>query len=199
MNGIYLIGGPPQDWSGGEGIHFVNAVSEVPRGAEAVVDFLFVPESGRLSALAALQPALVAVGSVQHTLQELPEGFVRFNDWPGFSAGGALEAAAEAEAVRGRTGEIFLRLGKKVEWVPDQPGFLTPRIVASIINEAVFALGEGVSSEEEIDTALRLGTAYPFGPFEWAEAIGRGRVADLLRCLSAESGRYTPAPGMDTW
>ena len=79
-------------------------------------------------------------------------------------------------------------------WLPDLPGFVAPRVVCMIINEAYLALEEGVSTKAEIDTAMKLGTAYPFGPFEWAEKIGIKKVAGLLQRLALEDKRYQPAP-----
>jgi 3-hydroxybutyryl-CoA dehydrogenase len=82
---------------------------------------------------------------------------------------------------------------KKIEWVPDIPGFVTARVISMIINEAYFALDENVSSKEEIDTAMKLGTNYPYGPFEWAKAIGLKNVYDLLKHLAELNNRYTPS------
>jgi 3-hydroxybutyryl-CoA dehydrogenase len=65
-----------------------------------------------------------------------------------------------------------------------------------IINEAYLALAEGVSTKEEINTAMKLGTAYPFGPFDWAEKIGLKNIALLLQKLSSTQPRYTPAAGL---
>jgi 3-hydroxybutyryl-CoA dehydrogenase len=62
-----------------------------------------------------------------------------------------------------------------------------------IINEAYLALGEGVSTPEEIDTAMKLGTNYPFGPIEWGSHIGLQNVVTLLHKLSVVQPRYTPA------
>jgi 3-hydroxybutyryl-CoA dehydrogenase len=56
-------------------------------------------------------------------------------------------------------------------------------VISTIINEALIALMEGVSTREEIDTAMKLGTNYPYGPFEWAEKIGMERVDSLLAQL----------------
>jgi 3-hydroxybutyryl-CoA dehydrogenase len=55
-----------------------------------------------------------------------------------------------------------------------------------IVNEAFIALKEGVSTKEEIDIAMKLGTNYPYGPFEWAEKIGTERIKNLLSKLSVE-------------
>ncbi|RYG08652.1 MAG: 3-hydroxybutyryl-CoA dehydrogenase, partial [Chitinophagaceae bacterium] len=63
-----------------------------------------------------------------------------------------------------------------------------------IINEAWYALGDGVSTESEIDTAMKLGTNYPYGPFEWGHIIGMKNVYDLLQQMAVEHAKYTPAP-----
>jgi 3-hydroxybutyryl-CoA dehydrogenase len=77
--------------------------------------------------------------------------------------------------------------------VPDIPGFVTARVISAIINEAYFALEEKVSSREEIDIAMKTGTNYPYGPFEWADKIGLKNVYALLDVLSRDEAGYTPA------
>jgi 3-hydroxybutyryl-CoA dehydrogenase len=72
-------------------------------------------------------------------------------------------------------------------------GFVTPRVISMIINEACLALQEGVSTKEEIDTAMKLGTNYPFGPFEWMDRIGQDKIYALLLKLSRHQSRYLPA------
>jgi 3-hydroxybutyryl-CoA dehydrogenase len=65
-----------------------------------------------------------------------------------------------------------------------------------IINEAFFAMQEGVAPAREIDTAMKLGTNYPRGPVEWAERIGVSQVVALLSALHQSFGedRYRVAP-----
>ena len=82
---------------------------------------------------------------------------------------------------------------KNPTWVPDEPGFITARVIAMIINEAWFALEEGVSTKEEIDTAMKLGTNYPYGPFEWGNQIGLKNIYTLLDKLNTDNPRYRPA------
>ena len=53
-----------------------------------------------------------------------------------------------------------------------------------------------MSTKKEIDTAMKLGTNYPYGPFEWCEKIGKERVYQLLNHLSKTDERYHPAPGL---
>jgi 3-hydroxybutyryl-CoA dehydrogenase len=57
-------------------------------------------------------------------------------------------------------------------------------------------LGEKVSTKEEIDLAMKLGTNYPWGPFEWAEKIGVENILNLLEKLSQQEERYFPAPAL---
>ncbi|TMI92961.1 MAG: hypothetical protein E6H08_11285 [Bacteroidetes bacterium] len=77
--------------------------------------------------------------------------------------------------------------------MPDVKGFISPRVVSMIINEAYFALEENVSKKEEIDIAMKLGTNYPYGPFEWSKKIGLKNIAALLTELSKTEKRYQPA------
>ncbi len=87
-------------------------------------------------------------------------------------------------------------LGRLPLWIADSPALVAPRLVATLANEAAFALGEGVASAEAIDTALRLGTNHPLGPLERAAELGYARVVTLLDHLRAEYGeeRYRVAP-----
>ncbi len=107
---------------------------------------------------------------------------------------GEATSAGAAEAA----GAFFASLGKHVEWVGDAPGLVLGRIVSQLVNEAHFALGAGVASAPDIDTAMRLGFNYPRGPFEWCEAIGAPRVLAILDALHSELGeeRYRAAPAL---
>ncbi|MEG1212809.1 MAG: 3-hydroxyacyl-CoA dehydrogenase PaaH [Leclercia sp.] len=84
--------------------------------------------------------------------------------------------------------------GKRVLQVADYPGLLIWRTVAMIINEALDALQKGVASEQDIDTAMRLGVNYPRGPLAWGEQLGWQRLLCLLENLQRHYGeeRYRP-------
>jgi len=135
----------------------------------------------------------VIVNSVTVTLQEnnLPHNFSRINGWPGFLKRQTWEAASADSA---RVSTIFEQLGWSVVFVKDEPGLVSARVVSMIVNEAFFALGEGISTAEEIDLAMKLGTNYPYGPFEWQEKIGVQNIYQLLYKLSATDKRYSIAP-----
>lgn len=67
--------------------------------------------------------------------------------------------------------------------VDDRVAMVTPRVVCMIINEAYYTVQEGTASREDIDLAMKLGTNYPYGPFEWCERIGLTYVYELLEAL----------------
>lgn len=67
--------------------------------------------------------------------------------------------------------------------VDDRVGLVTPRIICMIINEAFYTVQEGTASRADIDLAMKLGTNYPFGPFEWCIKIGVENVYHLLNTV----------------
>lgn len=176
-------------------VKWINELPDVLHfpDANAYIDLLFKNNKERIVTLQQLQPKPVLVNAVTQVLNELPKGFIRFNGWNTFLKRPLVEVAALDEKAKSKAGEIFSLFNKKIEWVPDIPGFISARIIAMIINEAYFALKEGVSTRQEIDIAMKLGTNYPYGPFEWAEKIDPGNVCELLGTLSVVNKRYEPA------
>ncbi|MBM7088987.1 3-hydroxyacyl-CoA dehydrogenase [Streptomyces sp. NPDC012461] len=106
------------------------------------------------------------------------------------SAGPDTPARTVAEA----TG-LFQALGKRVSVIGDVPGMIVARTVARIIDLAHDAAAHAVATEEDIDTAMRLGVNYPLGPFEWSRRLGRDWAHALLRQLHERdpSGRCAPS------
>jgi len=162
--------------------------------ADAYIDLRYDNSEARKSILKHFLPRPVIINSVVHTLSDVGEPFIRIGGWPTFLQGPLIEAACLQPSQKEPVERVFKHFGKTVEWLPDLPGFVTPRVVSMIINEAYFALEEGVSTEAEIDTAMQLGTAYPYGPFAWAQKIGLPNIVALLQQLSTTQARYTPAP-----
>lgn len=80
-------------------------------------------------------------------------------------------------------------LGFETEVIGDVIGFVAPRVLSMLINEAAFTLMEAVASVQDIDTAMKLGTNYPYGPLEWADLIGLDSVLDILDALYEEYGQ----------
>ncbi|PAZ14185.1 3-hydroxyacyl-CoA dehydrogenase [Streptomyces sp. SA15] len=90
---------------------------------------------------------------------------------------------------------LFQALGKQVSVIGDVPGMIVARTVARIVDLAHDAVAKGVATEEDVDTAMRLGVNYPLGPFEWSRRLGRNWAYALLDDLHLRdpSGRYAPS------
>ena len=161
--------------------------------ADAIIDLLFENNPARVKTLGGYKDKLVIINSVTDTLPETNTAFIRIAGWNTFLTGTKVEGCCLHEAKKEKAEEVMAELGKSIEWLPDTAGFVTPRVVSTIINEAYLALEEGVSTQEEIDTAMKLGTAYPFGPVEWGNRIGLQNVVNLLHKLSVVQPRYKPA------
>jgi 3-hydroxybutyryl-CoA dehydrogenase len=128
------------------------------------------------------------------TINEIGSPVIRINAWPCFLNRNIAEVSCTDEVNKKDAEKILSLLNRKTEWVPDIKGFISPRVVSMIINEAYYTLEENVSTKEEIDIAMKLGTNYPYGPFEWSKKIGLKNVASLLIELSLTEKRYEPAP-----
>jgi 3-hydroxybutyryl-CoA dehydrogenase len=88
------------------------------------------------------------------------------------------------------------RLGFHTEWVEDAPGLVLGRIVAQLVNEALFAVGEAVGTPEDVDAGLELGLNHPRGAYGWGRTIGFDHVLAAIEGIWAErrDERYRPAP-----
>lgn len=101
--------------------------------------------------------------------------------------------AANGETAK-LTRQYFSSLGFECEQVEDRIGLVSPRILATLINEAAFAVLEKVGTPEDIDTAMKLGVNYPKGLLEWVDEIGIDQIVNTLEALQNEYGleRYRP-------
>lgn len=92
--------------------------------------------------------------------------------------------------------ELSRNLGKIPVEVNDYPGFVANRILMPMINEAIYALFEGVGGVEEIDTVMKLGMAHPMGPLQLADFIGLDVCLYIMRVLNDGLGnpKYAPCP-----
>jgi 3-hydroxybutyryl-CoA dehydrogenase len=118
----------------------------------------------------------------------LPPGrLVELTRTPATSAG----ACSDAE-------RLARELGLHFEWVGDAPGLVLGRILPCVVNEAAFAVGEGVGTAADVDTGARLGLNYPEGPVAWGEQIGLPAVVAALDGIWGErhDPRYRVAPAL---
>jgi 3-hydroxybutyryl-CoA dehydrogenase len=173
--------------------HEITWQATVPGAGEAdcCIDLLYEPHSERQQLLEQTAAPLIIVNDVAG--EPASPGWVRINGWPSLIKGALMEASGPGN-VQEQTAMVLSLFGKQVVWLPPGSSFVTPRVISMIINEAYLALEEEVSTRKEINTAMKLGTNYPYGPFEWAEQIGLARIVRLLQALAASQPRYTPAP-----
>ncbi|HEY7618496.1 MAG TPA: 3-hydroxyacyl-CoA dehydrogenase NAD-binding domain-containing protein [Solirubrobacteraceae bacterium] len=148
-----------------------------------------------------LQGGPVALLCADGSLQSLDGGGAAV----GFHVLPPLDSAALVELTRGdgtadvaaeRAEAFFAALGKRTAWVGDGPGLVLGRIACQLVNEACFAVSEGVGTREDVDDGMVLGLNHPRGPFAWCEAIGVAHVLAVLDGLRIELGeeRYRAAP-----
>ena len=136
--------------------------------------------------LAALDPGGGAVGF--HALVPLSECRLIELTRGAESTGSAVDAAER----------FFATLGKHTAWVGDAPGLVLGRIVCQLVNEASFAISEGIGSAEDIDAGYVHGLNYPRGVLAWADEIGIDQVLAVLDSLFEEhhDERYRAAPAL---
>jgi 3-hydroxybutyryl-CoA dehydrogenase len=172
--------------------------------AELVVDAGVHPELARAGGVAASPalpggaPAIILCAATSLAARGEP-GAVGFHILP------PLDEAQLVELTRLPTTQSFAceaaerffgSLGFLTDWVEDAPGLVLGRIVSQLVNEAGFAIGEGVGSADDVDTGLTLGLSHPRGPVEWSEAAGLEHITAVLEGLWHErrEERYRTAP-----
>src|SRR4051794_15476193 len=106
--------------------------------------------------------------------------------------------ATTADATAGAAESFFPRCGFACEWVGDAPGLVLGRIVPQLVNEAAFAIGEGVGSAGDVDTGLQLGLNHPRGPVAWGREIGWDHLLAAVDGLwdDLHDPRYRAAPSL---
>lgn len=124
-----------------------------------------------------------SLGLVEH----LPR-IAGVNAWPGCLDGPLWEMSVGHIAALDPLKLYSEALGFQFERVEDRVGLVTPRVMCMIINEAYLTLQEGTADRADIDLAMKLGTNYPGGPFEWAERWGLGEVSRMLQSLQSATG-----------
>jgi len=107
-----------------------------------------------------------------------------------------IRGAATSDATFDRTRSLAQAMGKTVVTSRDYPGFIVNRILIPMLNEAAYALMEGLGTAEDIDTAMKLGTNQPMGPLQLADFIGLDTVLFIAEVMHRGLGdpKYRPCP-----
>lgn len=119
-----------------------------------------------------------------------------FNPVPVMGLVEVIRGLATSDATIAAVETFAGALGKRVVHASDAPGFIVNRILLPMLNEACFALGEGVASIADIDAACQLGLNHPMGPLTLADFIGLDTCLEILRVLHGTTGdpKFRPAP-----
>jgi 3-hydroxybutyryl-CoA dehydrogenase len=130
---------------------------------------------------------------------ERPEqviGMHFFNPVPLMRLLEVVRGLATSDETRDLAFEVGRKMGKEPVEALDSPGFISNRILCPMINEAIFALQEGIGSKESIDTVMKLGMNHPMGPLTLCDLIGLDVVLDVMEVLHRDLGedKYRPAP-----
>lgn len=161
------------------------------QGSDLVLDFILDEDPFQVEIYADKPNTKVFVNTAKVSLAELSNlanhtlkaKLFGFNGLPTFLNRSVLEASILNPSDEPMLGEICKSLNTEYLLVDDRVGLVTPRIICMIINEAYYTAEEGTATREDIDLSMKLGTNYPFGPFEWCQRIGVKHVYELLEAV----------------
>ena len=174
-------------------VTFLSTNAIIPEG-DVYFDLLF-EEQGACFGYITDKP--VFVNAVITTCDVLPGNSIRINAWTGFLNREIIEVSAADPQILAEASQILHVMEWKYQLAPDLPGMISARVIAMIINEAYFGLGDEISTKAEIDIAMKLGTNYPYGPFEWSKKIGLPKIYALLKKMYETDSRYAVAPALE--
>jgi 3-hydroxybutyryl-CoA dehydrogenase len=119
-----------------------------------------------------------------------------FNPVPVMALVEIIRGLQTSQATFSAVHDLSRKLGKTPIEVNDSPGFVSNRVLMPLINEAAFAVMEGVATAEAVDQVFQLGMAHPMGPLTLADFIGLDVCVDILRVLHEGLGdpKYRPCP-----
>lgn len=170
---------------------------------ELVIDFTLDEDPAhmeiyaRRAAKALINTAKISLSELTFIVNnKLKSQLFGFNGLPTFLNRPILEATLRRPEDEDALKQLCARLHTEFLIVEDRVGLVTPRVICMIINEAYFTAQEGTASREDIDMAMKLGTNYPYGPFEWCQRIGIKHVYEVLEAVYEDTHdeRYKICP-----
>lgn len=161
------------------------------QGSDLAIDFILDEDPFQVEIYTEKLNSKVFVNTAKISLAELSNlanhnlksKLFGFNGLPTFLNRSVLEASVLNPEDESQLAELCKTLNTEYLLVDDRVGLVTPRIICMIINEAYYTAEEGTASREDIDLSMKLGTNYPYGPFEWCERIGVKHVYELLEAV----------------
>jgi 3-hydroxybutyryl-CoA dehydrogenase len=175
-------------------------VIEAATERESVKRAIFA-EVGRVLAAEAILATNTSSIPITRLAQASPDparfmGVHFFNPVPVMRPIELIRGLATSDATVATVETFAQRLGKTVVHANDAPGFIVNRVLMPMLNEAVFALGEGVATVRDIDAAVSLGLNHPMGPLTLADFIGLDTCLEITRVLFEGTGdpKFRPAP-----
>ena len=171
---------------------------------DVLFDLNFDDDPSSLALYAGLKETPVFVSAVKTSLAEAvyaTEAKIRcrlfgINALPGFLSNPIWEISLLRKFETPELEKLAKILGIEYLPVEDRVGMVKPRIIFMVINEACYTLQEGTANIEDIDMAMKLGTNYPYGPFEWCDKIGVTQVFETLASIyeDTKDERYKICP-----
>ncbi len=119
-----------------------------------------------------------------------------FNPVPVMALVEIIRGLATSDDTAAAMHAVAAKLGKTAIEAADAPAFIVNRVLCPMMNEAIFALGDGVGSVADIDAGLRLGANHPMGPLTLADYVGLDTLLSIMRIMQEATGdpKYRPAP-----
>ena len=190
-------------------IHQVIGIPKIPSDVQLVIEAIYENKDAKLSIFKHLEKQLnpeciFASNTSSISITEL-SAVCRSDKFIGMHFMNPVPVMKLVEIIRGYSTSdetyneiknLTLKLDKEPVEVFDYPGFISNRIVMPMINEAIFALMEGVASKESIDSVMKLGMAHPMGPLTLADFIGLDVCLAIMNVLydGFNDHKYRPCP-----
>lgn len=174
----------------------VEAASEklaIKQEIFSALDALLAPEAVLASNTSSISITKLAAGTSR---ADRVIGMHFFNPVPVMALVEVIRGLQTSDATFDRVRALALDLGKTPVEVNDAAGFVSNRVLMPLLNEAMFAVMEGVATPQAVDEVFRLGMAHPMGPLQLADFIGLDVCLDIMRVLEDGMGdpKYRPCP-----
>ncbi len=175
-----------------------DLVIEAATENEAIKRKVFAGLSLKDGALLATNTSSISITSLA-AATDRPERFIGlhfFNPVPVMKLVEIIRGLATSDATAAAMHAYCKRIGKITIEAIDSPAFIVNRILCPMLNEAIFALGEGVGSVVDIDKGMQLGTGHPMGPLTLCDFVGLDTLLSVMRVMQDATGdpKYRPAP-----